>query len=582
MENLKLDTQYDKNKITLVPNDDHFVEIDKLIGEIKRYSNMEDKYANDNDQNKRQIIREFSIIKEEKEKDLLSKIEGAYATGSLIYLFDEELLNRDSFKGTVNEVQRKLIKNIYTKRLSTQLSESIVPKLLNEQSDDKLARNFSGVDFKFFDSNGNFVGDHLKVVEEITAKIPNYTDGKSFEMEHSGAPWAYSFGTIVTTLAALFRAGRLVVRYNGHEYFSFQDKTIHEVFTTGSKFKTASFKSITRKLTPSQKNQIVQILMDLNYTDHTGQKVDWSTNDFELADSIKILAEHFISSLGTMKDTISDFEQLFLNMANQKSVLQNYSSKITEANYIDKIEDFLNTKDQFIDAVKSIVKTQKFIKKHLSKAIEYKRFANQVVMEIQKADIVNEEITGNYSDFNNLYKEDLVSNITKLEQLVQSIKDDYFKLMKDSASIMTSNYHALQSKVDIALSALKKYPPELNEQNARKLRDLKKYAINRIIKEIKLDYNTECQNCHFTLSEILNYIELAPSKDTDLMMIKSNFVSETPKQPEPGEQKEPKKVKLTISKKVMTVKEYRLLLSSHLKVLAGAGDTEQVEINIVE
>ncbi len=207
LENLKLDTQYDKNKITLVPNDDHFAKIDKLIGEIKRYSNMEDKYANDNDQNKRQIIREFSIIKEEKEKDLLSKIEEAYATGSLIYLFDEELLNRDSFKGTVNEVQRKLIKNIYTKRLSSQLSESIVPKLLNEQSNDKLERNFTGADFKFFDANGNFIGDHLKVVEEITAKITNYTDGKSIEMDLSGAPWAYSFGTIVTTPRSTLSCG---------------------------------------------------------------------------------------------------------------------------------------------------------------------------------------------------------------------------------------------------------------------------------------------------------------------------------------------------------------------------------------
>ena len=582
VETVKLDTQSDKNKITLVPNIDSFAEIDSLIGDIKRYSYMEDKYANDNDQNKRQIIREFSIIKEEKEKDLLTKIENSYAAGSLIYLFDEELLNRDSFKGTVNEVQRKLIKNIYTKRLSAQLSESIVPKLLNEQNNDKLARNFSGEDFKFFDSNGNFVGDHLKVVEEISVKVSSYTDGKSIEMDLSGAPWGYSFGTIVTTLAVLFRSGRLVVRYNGHEYFSFQDKSVHEVFTTGSRFKTASFKSITKKLTAQEKNQLVQILMDLNYAEHTGQKVDYSTNDFELADAIKILAEHFIGALGTMKDTISDFEKLFLNVANQKTILQNYSLKCTEANYIDKIQDFLNTKDQFIGAVESIVKAQKFIKKNFNKVKEYHRFASQVVTELNKADKNNNEITDNYSEFNDLYSKDIVSNITKLEQLAQTIKDAYFKLMKDSAAVMTSNYQSLKSKVDIAFSALKKYPLELNVQNEKKLQDLKLYADSRIVKDLKLEYSIECQNCHFTLSEIMNYIELAPSKDADLMMIQNSFVQEAPKPEESGKPKEPKKVRLNITNKVMTVKEYRVLLSNQLKLLAGAGDDEQVEINIDE
>ncbi len=45
-------------------------------------------YANDDDANKRQIIREFSLIKEEKEKDLVSLIHEAYTKGSLVYLFN--------------------------------------------------------------------------------------------------------------------------------------------------------------------------------------------------------------------------------------------------------------------------------------------------------------------------------------------------------------------------------------------------------------------------------------------------------------------------------------------------------------
>ena len=67
--------------------------------------------------------------------------------------------------------EKNSIKNIYTKRLSKQLSESIGPNVLTEKDSKKLHRFFSGDEFKFFDANGNFIGDHLKVVDEIKSKI---------------------------------------------------------------------------------------------------------------------------------------------------------------------------------------------------------------------------------------------------------------------------------------------------------------------------------------------------------------------------------------------------------------------------
>ncbi|HQO39938.1 MAG TPA: BREX system P-loop protein BrxC, partial [Spirochaetota bacterium] len=116
IESLKMDTQYQKDLITMVPDNREFSLIDKLIGEVSRYSYMEDKYSDESDPAKRLIIRDFSIIREEKEKELRVKIEKAYRNASLIYMFDEHFLNADSFKGTISELQRKLIKNIYTKR----------------------------------------------------------------------------------------------------------------------------------------------------------------------------------------------------------------------------------------------------------------------------------------------------------------------------------------------------------------------------------------------------------------------------------------------------------------------------------
>ena len=103
--------------------------------------------------------------------------------------------------------------------------------------------------------------------------------------------------------------------------YSHEQKAVHEAFTNATKFKSASFKSITATLSAAQKNQAVQLLMDLEIENHTGRKVDWSTNDFDLADAIRFLADHFVVALNTLNDTVNDFEALFPDVAAQKMTL---------------------------------------------------------------------------------------------------------------------------------------------------------------------------------------------------------------------------------------------------------------------
>ncbi|MFA6931313.1 MAG: BREX system P-loop protein BrxC, partial [Lentisphaeria bacterium] len=429
IENLKLETQHQKDLISLVPDNREFPLIDKLIGEVSRYSYMEEKSSNESDPAKRQIIRDFSIIREEKEKELRIKIEKAYRNASLIYLFDEFLLNADSFKGTISEMQRKLIKNIYTKRLAAGLSENLVTKIFSSRKEG-LSQLFSGDDFRFFDSHGNFTGDPLKVVEELNAKIKSrYVDGRTLESELSGAPWGYSFGTIVSTLAALFRAGRLSVKYNGETWFSPEQNGIQDAFTNATKFKSASFKSITKTLTAAQKNQAVQLLMDLDIESHSGRKVDWNTNDFDLADSIRHMADHFIGALTTLGDTVDKFETLFPMVAEQKQTLQSFAGKATESNYIEKVEYLLSNSDPFSSAIQIILTAQKFIKKNFSRVQEFKRFIEDVVSELKKADRTDHTIQEAHEEFNRLYKQDMVKNFGSLQQQVQLVKDSYYKLI---------------------------------------------------------------------------------------------------------------------------------------------------------
>lgn len=589
IENLKLETQYQKDLITLVPDNKEFSLIDKLIGEVSRYSYMEEKYSNESDPAKRQIIRDFSIIREEKEKELRVKIEKAYRNASLIYMFDEHLLNADTFKGTISELQRKLIKNIYTKRLASGLSESLVPKIFSSRKEG-LSRLFSGDDFRFFDSHGNFTGDHLKVVEEINAKIKSrYVDGRTLESDLSGAPWGYSFGTIVSTLAALFRAGRLSVKYNGDTWFSPEQNGIQEAFTNTTKFKSASFKSITATLTAAQKNQAVQLLMDLEIESHTGRKVDWNTNDFDLADSIRHMADHFIGALTTLGDTVDGFESLFPTVADQKQTLHSFAGKVTESNYIEKVEYLLTNSDQFSNAIQTILKAQKFIKKNFSKVREFKRFIEEVVSELKKADRTDNSIKEAHEEFNHLYKQDMVKNFGSLQQQVQIVKDCYYKLIKNAAAGMSHEYQLLSGKVDAALRTLKGYPADLNVQNQRKLNELGRYCSDRIIKEPVLEYAITCKNCGYSLSDILNYTALAPTKDNELLILQSGFIAEVPK-PEPDTgggspdqppaPKKPRKVHLQVTSKVMTVQEYKSLLTAQLTSLAAARPDEEIELDI--
>ncbi|GHC46777.1 BREX system P-loop protein BrxC [Ulvibacter litoralis] len=583
IESLKLDTQYSKDTITLVPDNNNFKKIDKLIDEVGRFALMEEKYGNDSDSETRKIIREFSTIKDEKEKDLISLIDASYSNGSLIYLFDEILLNKDNFKGNVNEVQRKLIKNIYTKRLSSQLSENIGSKLINESSDEKLHRYFSGDEFKFFDSKGNFTGDHLKVVEEITLIINNrYIDGKSLEDELSIAPWGYSYGTISTALATLFRAGRLVVKFNDTEYFSFRDKPSHEAFNSSTKFKSARFKSITKTLSAEQKNQLVQALLDLKYETHTDQKISWTSSDFDLANAVTQLAEHFIKSIDTLSNTLPDFDKLFSKVKQQKDILQSYSSKTTEGNYIDKAEDFLDNKVEYSNSIESIVTAEKFIKKNLEKIKGFKRFVIQVNDELQKAGITeNNTIKTKTFEFNEAYKNDVVGNFSEVQSAAQAIKDEYYLLMSSNAKKMTSTYQELKDKASKVVQDLNSnYPKDLNTEASRKLNDLIQYCNSKIVNDIKLEYHIECQNCKYSLSDILNYIDLGPIKETDLQMIEGSFVKEAPTPTDPKKPKQPKKLQLNITKKVMTTSEYRKLLSGQLQAMSGMDNDDEIELTI--
>ena len=450
VEQLKVDTQYQKDTITLVPKTSDFSKIDKLIGEVERYKYIEDKYSNEKDINKRQIVRQFQIIREEKQRALRGLIEDAYLNATLIYMYDDPILRSDSFKSIINTNQRSAVKNIFTKRLSNQLSESLIPKIFGAHKD-SVSDLFTANDFQFFDKNGNFIGDNLKIVEELNAKIKGrYIDGKSLESDFSGAPWGYNYGTLAATLAALLRAGRLIVKFNDHPYFSHDQKAVHEAFTNTTKFKSASFKSVTVKLTAIQTSQAVQLLMDLSAHEYTDKKIDWNINAFDLAESISAVATYFITAINSLHSTEENFDELFPAVVELKAILQPFSGKVIETNYIEKVELLLSDKDDFNNAIRTILKTQNFVKKNLPKVKGFQQFIDDVKQELEKADRKNVDIEDASQNFDRLFKQDIVRNFGELQQQVQVVKDAYYKLVKTASEAMSHEYRSLKGKVDEA------------------------------------------------------------------------------------------------------------------------------------
>jgi hypothetical protein len=178
-------------------------------------------------------------------------------------------------------------------------------------------------------------------------------------------------------------------------------------------------------------------------------------------------------------------------------------------------------------------------------------------------------------------KKDVIDQFLAIQTAAQNIKDEYFKLMNTNAKSMSMAYQELKEKVQKAQEDLaSNYPANLNTISSNKLKSLDAYCKDRIVKGVKLEYQIICQDSKYSLSDILNYIALAPTKDTELQMIIGSFIKEATKPKDPKQPKQPKKLQLTITKKVMTTKEYRALLATQLTAMAGMDNDDEIELTL--
>jgi hypothetical protein len=583
IEQIKTQYQNDKDVIWIAPDNSHFKEIDKLLDEIERIKYLEEKYIDPNS-DEGPIVRAFQAERSAKENRLKELVEQSLIQGNSIYLYNTAQLDKNNWQTSLNGVQRQVIQNVYSQRLSSQLSDAIAERIIKEGNDQRLHTFFSGQgsDFQFFDKHGTFIGESLKPADLILFKIRNiFVDGATLEKDFEQPPTGYSFGTVITTLAALMRGSKIMAKYNGSEKFSWKDEGVSNVFSAAREFRKASFKAIAKSLTTDQKNNIVKVLQELECETHTGKKTDWNTNDFDLVNSVRELAKRFCDKVDDMKRSNKDFDTLFSNLEVCKDQLGSFTGVVSEANYIDRAEGFLTNTSVYLNAIKEIEKAEKFIRNNLEKLRKWKSFIDGVNDELNKAAKSDNEITTLTEGFNSLYKGEVVKNFKQLQESVQKVKDAYFKLMKAAAENMASKYAQLQKDAEKLIIEINKLPEGLNEESKSKVNQILLYTSQRTSSDIDIEYDVKDKLTRFAFSEMLSFVQLYNSYKTELEIISSGLIRTSQPKSKPGTPSTPtlKIFKVQLPNKKLKVLAYKQWLQQELQKLAGASDDDEIEIN---
>jgi len=580
IEKLKKEHQNDKDLIWLAPNNKDFSEIDKLIDEVERISYLEQKYTNPNSEEGK-ILLSFSTAKSEKQNRIKILIENALKNGELIYLFNVYTLTQDNAVQTVQAQQKELLKNVYTKRLQSQLSDEVAKAVIKEANDSRLHTYFHGDDFTFFDKQGNFIGENLKVTEEILYKIRNtFVDGKTLEMELEQPPTGFSFGTVITTIAVLMRAGRVIAKYNGKEMFSWRDEGVLDIFSAAREFRKASFKAVSKSLSLQQKQGIVQFMLDIEADKHLGlkKKIDFNTNDFELANAVRDLAKHFADKIETLENSEKEFTKFFPHAGADRDFLGGFTGPVSEANYIDKATYFLEKKQEYSNAVNRTLEIEKFIRNKLPNVKQWKHFADAVVDELKKAAKSDVEVQNLVAEFNKDYSVNIVEKYNTLQQTAQKIKDRYHRLFSEAMSQCAEKYNELKKLAEELIKEILALPNGLNDEAKTKAENLKSYAEQRMNKEIELEFDVKDKKSRFTYSEVLSFIELYNSKKSEIDILKAGLVKEIPQVKEPGQALKPKTIISKLPGRKLKVAEYRNWLQQEIQKIVSADDNDEVTI----
>jgi hypothetical protein len=150
--------------------------------------------------------------------------------------------------------------------------------------------------------------------------------------------------------------------------------------------------------------------------------------------------------------------------------------------------------------------------------------------------------------------------------------------MKDSAA----KYEIIKSAADDVIKEIGKLPVGLNEIAFQKANAILQYAAQRTQTTVEIEFDVKDKQSRFTYSEVLSFIELFATKNTEVQFINSGLVKTAPPAPTPGAPTPAPTTKTFTSSfpaKKIKVSEYKLWLHQELQKLSSASDNDEIELN---
>ena len=534
VDKVKEETQSDKNTICVIPSPDYASEIQQAAETILRILYIKD-VPNLTDEEKK-VVAEIVGTLEDKTRQLEQAIVKSYDEGRLVYLYNVSIMQQQSAPQIIKDTELKMYDNIYTKRLGGTLKDSIALQLLKVGANQLQNIIGSQPDFQFFDTSGQFIGDQLPVITEIMAHTATYNSGADLERDLCAAPTGYTFGTIFSTLAALFRASKIIIKYNNQEYHSWQQDGAKEPFMTARNFQRASFKAVTKSLGYNEKRDIVDTLKDCNFKQLTGGNLSYNMNDFELVDAIRLLAVTEIQKVNNNICNDDERERLFRLSIAAKDLLLQYAKTVTDTNYFTTARTFLNDNDneEFVNAIDKIEKDIRFINENLKTIEEQKSYLLDVKDEMEFVGIPMQAFDSLNERYSKMLESDPVHNYQQMQQVFQQVRDLYYQYMQQYAESMTQGYCELDGKLEQVRKKAEEYPKEWNASLITKLDDkhktCRRYAVTKI--ELK-GYDIRCRRCHLQLRDIDNAIKMLPQLQTEADVFDTEVKTTAPTPPLP-------------------------------------------------
>ena len=583
VDKVKEETQSDKNTICVIPSPDYASEIQQTAETILRIQYIKD-VPNLTDEEKK-VVAEIVGTLEDKTRQLEQAIVKSYDEGRLVYLYNVSIMQQQSAPQIIKDTELKMYDNIYTKRLGGTLKDSIALQLLKVGANQLQNTIGSQPDFQFFDTSGQFIGDQLPVITEIMAHTATYNSGADLERDLGAAPTGYTFGTIFSTLAALFRASKIIIKYNNQEYHSWQQDGAKEPFMTARNFQRASFKAVTKSLGYNEKRDIVDTLKDCNFKQLTGGNLSYNMNDFELVDAIRLLAVTEIQKVNNNICNDDERERLFRRSIAAKDLLLQYAKTVTDTNYFTTARTFLNDNDneEFVNAIDKIEKDIRFINENLKTIEEQKSYLLDVKDEMENVGIPMQAVDSLNERYSKMLESDPVHNYQQMQQVFQQVRDLYYQYMQQYAESMTQGYCELDGKLELVRKKAEEYPKEWNASLITKLDDKQKtcrrYAVTKI--ELK-GYDIRCRRCHLQLRDIDNAIKMLPQLQTEADVFDTEVKTTAPTpplpptpSPSPGPQPQPqpqpqptvRKLRSQLPTGQLTVAQYKQWLKQQLAMV---------------